>query len=255
MNEVRAEHVDGVGVDERRLDARAGAPRLEAVRRVDEPLPTEERGVDEEVREAERLEHLLEPGRVRALRQPDAARIDADAPPRGARADRELRGDRGRIEQRQIAMRRTRGEDLDVATPREVGERADEIVREALRVRVAVRAEEREVVERERAPLGIAITSEPFGVLLRTPDLIVAVLDEAVVDVRIRELLEEGRRETDGHAVRDARVAEIVEQAEEWKVRSEDGLVHPFLTVRPTAGAARVRQMRVEDEGECLCHP
>src|SRR5438128_7787660 len=103
------------------------------MRRVDEALSAKERGVDEEVREAERLEHLLEPRRICTLRQPDATRVDADAPPGRARADRELRGDGRRIEQRQVAVRRTRREDLDVPGAREVGEGADKIAREALR--------------------------------------------------------------------------------------------------------------------------
>ena len=38
------------------------------------------------------------------------------------------------------------------------------------------------------------------------------------------------------------------------QVGAEDRLMHPFLAVRPAAGAARVGQMRVEDEGERFRH-
>src|SRR5439155_16145961 len=128
------------------------------------------------------------------------------------------------------------------------------IAREALRVRVAVSAEEREIEQRERATLRVAIPPEALRVLVRALDLVVAVLDEARVDVGVDELLEERRRETDGHAVRDAGVAEVVQQAEKRQVGPEDRLVDPLLAVGPAAGATRVRQVRMEDEREGVGH-
>src|SRR5436309_10325306 len=107
-------------------------------------------------------------------------------------------------------------------------------------------AEERQIEQRERASVRLAIPAEPLHVLLGALDLIVAVLDEAVIDVRIRELLEQRRREADGHAEGDARIAEIVEQAEERQVGPEDRLVDPLLAVRPATRTSRVRQMRMQ---------
>jgi hypothetical protein len=118
-----------------------------------------------------------------------------------------------------------------------------------------VRAEQRLVEERERAALGVAERAEAAHVLTRAADLVVAVLDEPVIDVGVRELLEQRRREADGDAIGDAVPAKVVEQAEERQVGPEDGLVHPLLAVRPAAGAAGVREMGMEDDRERLGHP
>src|SRR5207245_6782042 len=72
--------------------------------------------------------------------------------------------------------------------------------------------------------------------------------------IAIGELLDERGREPDRHLVRDAALPQVVEQAEQRKVRTEDRLVHPLLAVRPAARAAGVGQMGVEDEREGLGH-
>src|ERR1700716_800036 len=115
-------------------------------------------------------------------------------------------------------MRRTRREDLDVSRAREIGEGTDDVAREAADVRVSMRAEEREVEHRDAAALGVPVPSEALHILIGSLDLIGEVLEEAVIDVGIGELLEERRREPDRHAIRDAGVTQIVEQAEEWQV-------------------------------------
>ena len=73
-----------------------------------------------------------------------------------------------------------------------------------------MRAEERRVEHRERAARRVAVPPEPLRVLIGALDLIVAVLDEAVVDVGIGQLLEQWRRESDRDPVGDAVVAQIV---------------------------------------------
>ncbi len=83
-NEIWAQRVVGRG-DERRVEPAAAALALERMSLSDETLPAEERGVGEEMREAVHLEDVLETRRVRALGQPDAARLDAGAAARGPR--------------------------------------------------------------------------------------------------------------------------------------------------------------------------
>src|SRR5213594_1672086 len=141
-----------------------------------------------------------------------------------------------------------------MAGAREGRERADEIAIEPPQVRIAMGAIERRVEARDRTALGVAVVDEATNVGVGAMDLIVAVLDESRVDVTVRELLDERRREPDRDLVRDPALPKVVEKAEQRKVRTEDRLVHPFLAVRPAARAASVRQMRVEDEREGLGH-
>src|SRR5207249_1702734 len=91
-----------------------------------------ERGVGEEVREALPLEGALEARRVCALGKPDARRLEPGQSPRRCEADGELGLDGSRVEQREVAVRRRGGEDLDLAGTRQVGEGPDEIAPEAL---------------------------------------------------------------------------------------------------------------------------
>jgi hypothetical protein len=158
------------------------------------------------------------------------------------------------IEEWQVAVRRTGGEDLDVTGARERGERTDEIVAEASGVGIAMPAVQRRVETRERAALAIAVGLEAADVRVGALDLVVAVLDESRVDVAVRKLLDERRRQSDRDLVGHRVVAQVVEEAEQRQVRPQDGLVHPLLAVRPSAGTARVRKMRVQDERESFGH-
>ena len=173
----------------------------------DQALTAEQRGIREKVREPVRLDDVLETRRVRALGQPDTSWLDAGPAARRARSDRELRVYRRGIKQRQIAVRGARRKDLDVARTREVGEGADDIATEPSYVGVTVRTEERCIEHRERAACRVAVAPETLRVLIGALDLIVAVLDEAMVDVGVGQLLEQWRRESDRHAIADAVVA------------------------------------------------
>src|SRR5712692_6368548 len=103
-----------LGVDQVRGDAAAAALALETVALRDESLAAQQRDVGEEVPQSVHLEDLLETGRVRALREPDAARLDPQEAPCGTPSHRELRVDRRAIEQWEVAVRRGGGEYLDV---------------------------------------------------------------------------------------------------------------------------------------------
>ena len=91
---------------------------------------------------------------------------------------------------------------------------------------------------------------EPANVVLGPRDLIVDVLDRADVDVTVGELLDEDRRKPDDDAIRHPRIPEVVQQHEQWQICPEDGLVYPFLTVRPSACPAGIRKVRVERQDE-----
>ena len=140
-------------------------------------------------------------------------------------------------------MRRGGGEDLDLAGPREVGERPDDVAVEPLDER-ALQPSIRAAVELgDGLPGRRSRDAEVPGVELRAADLIVRVRDEARADVRIRELFDERRGQPDGEPVAHALGAEVVQQHEQRQVRAEDRLVDPFLAVRPAAGAADVREV------------
>jgi hypothetical protein len=100
-------------------------------------VPGEERGVGEEVRDAVRRKRLLEARCVRAFRQPDSRWVKPGEAARRAAADPQLRLDGCAIEERQVAVGGGRGEDLDVAAFREIGECADKVAAESSSVRLA----------------------------------------------------------------------------------------------------------------------
>src|SRR4029077_8030807 len=109
------------------------ALRAERLRRATDLATAHERGIGEEVGEPVALERALEARLVRALRKPDPRRLETGEPLRRGEPDAQLRFDRTRVEQRQVPMRRGRGEDLDLAGAREISERADDVPPEALR--------------------------------------------------------------------------------------------------------------------------
>ena len=135
-------------------------------------------------------------------------------------------------------MCRSGGEDLDVARLREIGEGADEVATEASLVRLAQAAIRTDVEIGELGSTGVLCVGEAPNVLLGAQDLIVDVLERADVDVTVAELLDEHRREPDDDAIRDLRVAKIVEEHEQRQICAEHRLVDPLLTVRPPARAA-----------------
>src|SRR2546427_3444587 len=176
-------------------------------------------------------EDVFEARRVRALGQPDPGRLESQEAARRAAAGAQLRFDRGPVEQRQIAMRRRGGEDLDVPAPRKIRERANQIASEADSVSLTEAAERGEIEVGERGAPRVALLHEAGRVPLRAANLVVDVLEVANVDVVIGKLLEEDRRESDDDAVAHALRTEIVKQHEERQVRSEHPFVGPLLAV------------------------
>ena len=215
----------------------------------------QERGVDEEVRERVFLEIALEARLVGALRQPDAGRLDARATAGRDDAVRELRADGvGPAQEREVAVRRGAREDLDVSGAREVRERADEI---ALESAAELAQELRDVIgvlRRERLEGVLAELGEAAHILFGAMLLIFRVILEPFDDVRVRDLLEEHRREADRELERDARVTEVVQHRGEREISADDRFVQPLLAVRPAPRVARVREMAVQDEGEGVRH-
>ncbi len=162
--------------------------------------------------------------------------------------------DRLVVEERQVPVRRRAREDLDVPRAREVGERAGDVAVEARDVRRPERAVDVRVERRELASVRVALRLEALAVGVSPADLVVDVLDRPVDDVAVGELIEEDRRDADRHAERHVRGAQIVQRGEDREVRAEHGLVDPLLSVRPAAGAARVRQVRMQHEREGVRH-
>jgi hypothetical protein len=91
---------------------------------------------------------------------------------------------------------------------------------------------------------------EAANVGLGSRDLIVDVLDGANVDVTVGELLDQDRRESDDDPIWDASIPEVVQQDEQREICPEDGLMYPFLTVRPSPRATGIRKVRMEREDE-----
>jgi hypothetical protein len=207
------------------------------------------------VREVELLEVALQSRRVRAFRKPDAGRIEADVPAGRVEAVDELGADRVRpLQQRQVRVRRRAGQHLEVTGARQVRDSTDEVAREAS---AELAGEPRVVIDiagGEALESILAEVGEAANILLRAALLVRGVLVETLDDLDVGELLEEDRRQPDGEAKRDSLFAEIEQNGRERQVRSEDGLVHPLLTVRPAAGGAGVRQVTVEHEPEGVGH-
>src|SRR6266550_1605221 len=202
------------------------------------------------MREAVLFERVFEAGRVRAFGKPDPGRLEPEKAARRATPDAQLRVDRCAVQEWQITMCRSRGEDLDVPAAREIGERADEIAPEPSGVGLAKPTVGREIEVGERSAARVAGVDETADVLFRAADLVVDVLEIANVDVVIRELLEQHRREADDDPVGDARIAQVVKEAEQREVGAEHGLVDPLLAVRPPASPTTVGEVRVQGENK-----
>ena len=137
---------------------------------------------------------------------------------------------------------------------REVRERADEI---ALESAAELAQELRDVIgvlRRERLEGVLAELGEAAHILFGAMLLIFRVILEPFDDVRVRDLLEEHRREADRELERDARVTEVVQHRGEREISADDRFVQPLLAVRPAPRVARVREMAVQDEGEGVRH-
>jgi hypothetical protein len=68
------------------------------------------------------------------------------------------------IEERQIPVRRARGEYLDMPGPRKGGERSDEVAAEAANIRVAMRAIELRIEARDRSALRVPVANQALDV-------------------------------------------------------------------------------------------
>src|SRR6267378_4219194 len=139
------------------------------------------------------------------------------------------------VKEWQVTVGRGRGEDLDVARLREVGKGAHEVATEPRSVRLPQPTVRADIEPRDLGPTLIRCVGEPANVGLGPCDLIVDVLDGADIDVTVGELLDEDRREPDDDPIPHARIPEVVQQDEQWEICPKDGLVYPFLTVRPSA--------------------
>src|SRR5207237_6028829 len=126
--------------------------------------------------------------------KPAARRLETGQAAGRGEAHAELRFDRASIEERQVSVRRGRGQDLDLARAREVREGADEVAPEPLDERLLQALVRPAVGLRDGLARRGAGETEIPRVELGPADLIIGVREEAGADVRVGELLAGGRR-------------------------------------------------------------
>jgi hypothetical protein len=206
--------------------------------------------VDEEVVQPELFEIALHPRPVRAFRQPDPYRVDAEARARGLHANAQF-GAKQRFgrEQRQERVRRRRREHLDPPALRQTGESGDEIAAAGCEIR-AKSAIARGVVARELRAAALSCGLCAAGVLIRCCGDARDVCVKTFLQIRICQLFEQDRRDADGRACRNCVALQTFEDAEQRQIRASHGFVQPLLAERPAPGLAHVRQMCVERQHE-----
>ena len=231
------DQLDGLPVDRQGARAGLGRDRHQVVEIGHARL------VDAERAHAVVGEVALEPGRVSALRYPEATAPGAEARDVRANAGGELQAQAGvRGEQRQHGVRGGRRPQLDAV---ERAERAEQVPVVRLEGPLGER-----VVAGGTPDLGgqrpVAAAFEPGGVLL--VDRCAHIAQEAQVALaRVAlhrlELVAQHGRQPDGHG-------RAVEQLEQWQVNAGDGLPQPLLAERPRAEPLDVGHVRVQDERE-----
>jgi hypothetical protein len=152
-------------------------------------------------------------------------------------------------EQREVAVGRPAGEDLDRALLLEPAEAGHDV--HALRPHEVL---ERVAVEAlpalgECGEGGFAGAAEPRPVLGGGRDLLPEIVAELAMEIGMRQLLAQHRGEIDRDPERSATGA-LVEHAREREVGLRHRLVEPVHSMRPAAVMQHPRQMGVEHERE-----
>ena len=153
-------------------------------------------------------------------------------------------------QQRQVAVGRRAGEDLDRALLLEPAKAGDQVR--------AVRPHE--VFERRAVegfpPLGearhrrLGAALEPLAVFARRGDLRLEIADELAMEVGMSELLAQHRREPQRDAERSPGLRAVMEDLPQRQVGLRRGFVQPVHSMRPAAMVEHPWQVRVEDDGE-----
>ena len=206
--------------------------------------------VDEEEADVLLGEIAIDARRVPALGQPDAARIAAEvhAVVRGGHPD--LRAHRFRMHhERQEAVRRAAGDDLQDAVVLQPLEGSDEVALVPIVKQPPQVVEVLAVVPGERPELGIVPQPVHFlvGQLAERIETLRVPREEQLVAQHANERRRQGHRD----AERDPFVDAPVEDLEQRQVRLGDRLVEPVLLEElGIFRVAHVRQVRVEHDGE-----
>ena len=210
--------------------------------------------VDEEEADVLGRQVLVDPRRVPAFGQPDAARIAAEVHPVVRAGHLDLRADGlGMDHQRQKAVGRATGDDLEGAGVLETLEAAHQIAAVAIVEQAPQMIVALAVVPGERAEVRIAARAVDFLVaeLAERVEPLGVARHEQLVAQHADQRRRQGHRDAEGDAVFHA----LVEDFEERKVRLGDGFVEPvFLEEFGIFRMPHVRQVGVQHDGEGAPH-
>jgi hypothetical protein len=190
---------------------------------------------------------------VPALRRPDAFGWLADVPEMRRNGGADLRAHAliG-AQQRQIAVGRARGKNLDHADVVEVAEAIDDLPAE--RIEVVERSGKEVVPEARRlGEVGLAGLDKERLILAGSDDLPRHVLRELGEEERMSKLLEQNRRDVDIEIGRNAVAFEIRKHAQQGKVGLGGSFVQPLHAVRPGAVVHHPGQVRMQHKSQEAC--
>ena len=206
--------------------------------------------IDHEPAQVRLREHPVEAGGVGAFRQPDAARVAAEGRAVVVPRDEDLRAHRlgELLHERQKAVRRRAGDDLEHAAILQRGECGDHVAMPALHV-VAPALEQPVVVEARRL-LQLALPRRALHLAPCQLDRALQIPLVAPVQQRVAQHVAERRRERhrelEGHPV----IRQPVQHLEQRDVGFGDRLEEPVLLKELLIlRVPHVGEMRVEDEG------
>ncbi len=207
--------------------------------------------VREKVADARIAQQLVDSRRVAALGQPDALRPFAEVPLELAATDLDLGMDRVPVDghEREEAVRRSAGDDFELAGLEETAETVDDVV--------AVLIDEHLACPQEAAVVHVGQVIElrlPAGalnLLAGQGDEVVDVADIAVLQKRVGQHGGQGWGDGHGQAPVGAVALQAVESFQKRNVRLGNGFVEPvFFEKIVVFGMADKGQMGVQDQAQ-----
>src|SRR5690606_2147149 len=191
-------------------------------------------------------------GSIRGLRQPDPARLTAEEAPGALDTESDLGTDHlVGAEEREVAVRRGAGDDLDRALVLESAECTDDVPVVAFAEVMEPLREDDRPVAGDVAAVGAPFPSEDLRVVASGLDPLLEPAFEFVLERFTRELLAEDRGDAERDPGPEPFLEEPLDPADQGEVAFRRRLVQPFGPVRPAAVREDVGEMGVQNEGEC----
>src|SRR5579859_1403384 len=183
---------------------------------------------------------------IAALRQPNTAWPPAKKALVRLHSGFDLRADRSvSSQQRKIAVRGAASDDLDgaavIKTLKAANDVGAKIVKMAQRAFVEALPEARDLHH-----VALALQAEVFRVLVRGFNLAQQIFGEFVLKNRMRELLQQNRREIYVRLERQPLLLQFGENPQQWQVGLRRGFVQPLHAVRPGAVIHYVWKVRMQ---------